>query len=81
MQSWNVPGRTTIFTTSCAETTSCLRSRYTYRLRNGDRAELAVCDVRGRLLGGWREARAVLIDDPARTGRALAALHRKYGWQ
>lgn len=51
------------------------------RLRNGDRAELAVCDVRGRLLGGWREARAVLIDDPARTGRALAALHRKYGWQ
>ncbi len=51
------------------------------RLRNGDRAELAVCDVRGGLLSGWREARAVVIDDPREVRRALAALHRKYGWQ
>lgn len=51
------------------------------RLRNGDRAELAICDVRGRLLGGWRAARAVVLEEPQEIRRALAALHRKYGWQ
>lgn len=51
------------------------------RLRNGGQAELAVCDVRGGLLSGWRAARAVLLDDPAAIDRALAALRRKYGWQ
>ena len=51
------------------------------RLRNGDRAQLAVCDVRGRLLGDWVDARAVVLDDSAEVARALAALHRKYGWQ
>ncbi|HEY5645057.1 MAG TPA: PPOX class F420-dependent oxidoreductase [Pseudomonadales bacterium] len=51
------------------------------RLRNGDRARLAACDVRGRLLGAWHDARAVLVDDPAEIERALAALRRKYGWQ
>lgn len=51
------------------------------RLRNGDRAELAICDVRGGLQSGWREARAVVVEDPGEIRRALAALHRKYGWQ
>ena len=51
------------------------------RLRNGDRARLAVCDVRGRLLGAWHEAHAVLVDDPAEIDRALTSLRRKYGWQ
>ncbi len=51
------------------------------RLRNGDRAQLAVCDVRGKRLSGWADARAVVLGDPADVARALAALHRKYGWQ
>jgi len=51
------------------------------RLRNGTRARLAVCDMRGGLLSGWVEANAVVLEDPVETGRALTALRRKYGWQ
>jgi len=51
------------------------------RLRNGDRARLAVCDVRGKVLGPWHDARAGLVDGPADIERALEALRAKYGWQ
>jgi hypothetical protein len=51
------------------------------RLRNGSRATLAVCDVRGKLLGERHPATAVLIDDPEEIERALTLLRRKYGWQ
>jgi uncharacterized protein len=51
------------------------------RLRNSDRARLAVCDVRGRVSSGWAEAQAWIVEDQAGIERALAALHRKYGWQ
>lgn len=51
------------------------------RLRNSDRARLAVCDVRGKLLGGWVDATATLISDSEEIDRALSALRRKYGWQ
>lgn len=51
------------------------------RLRNGNRARIAVCDVRGKLLGPWYAATAVIVDDPVEIGRALAALRVKYGWQ
>jgi hypothetical protein len=51
------------------------------RLRNSDRAQIAVCDVRGRLLGPFAEARAELLSDPRDVATALAALRRKYGWQ
>ena len=51
------------------------------RLRNSDRARLAVCDVRGKLRSGWIDARAVLVSDTSEVARALAALHEKYGWQ
>jgi uncharacterized protein len=51
------------------------------RLRNGDRAQLAVCDVRGRVSSGWADARASIVEDPAEIERALAALRRKYRWQ
>jgi PPOX class probable F420-dependent enzyme len=51
------------------------------RLRSSDRAELAVCDVRGKLLGEWVHARAEIITDDAAVDRALAALRSKYGWQ
>ncbi|MBH79970.1 MAG: PPOX class F420-dependent enzyme [Gammaproteobacteria bacterium] len=51
------------------------------RLRNSDRARLAVCDVRGRLLGEWHDALATVISEPQEVARALAALRRKYGFQ
>jgi PPOX class probable F420-dependent enzyme len=51
------------------------------RLRNGDRARLAACDVRGRLRGDWVEGRARVLDDAGQRDRALAAVVRKYGWQ
>lgn len=51
------------------------------RLRNSSRAEVAVCDVRGRVSGEWHPARAVLVEDGAEIGQALAALRRKYGFQ
>ncbi len=51
------------------------------RLRNGSRAQLAVCDVRGRLRGDWVTAVGELVSDPAEIHDALQALKRKYGWQ
>jgi len=51
------------------------------RLRNSARAQLAVCDVRGRLLGPWREVSAYVITDTQEQAIALAAMRRKYGWQ
>jgi PPOX class probable F420-dependent enzyme len=51
------------------------------RLRIGDRARLAVCDVRGRQQGDWHDARAALVREPAEIRRALGALRAKYGWQ
>jgi PPOX class probable F420-dependent enzyme len=51
------------------------------RLRQSPRARLAPCDVRGKILGEWCEARAQLLDEPAQIARAHAALRRKYGWQ
>lgn len=51
------------------------------RIRHSGRSRMAVCDVRGRLLGDWCDTRAELIEDAAGIARALAALRRKYGWQ
>ncbi len=51
------------------------------RLRNSSRARVAVCDLRGRLLGEWIEAVARVVDDPETIERAFAALRAKYGWQ
>ena len=51
------------------------------RLRNSPRAQVAVCDARGRLRGEWIEASAHAVDDPAAIDAAFAALRRKYGWQ
>lgn len=51
------------------------------RLRNSSRARIAPCDVRGRLLGEWRDAEAVLLRDPADMARAHSALRTKYGWR
>src|SRR5262245_7318138 len=51
------------------------------RLRNGPRARVAACNVRGRLRGDWIEARGRVVDDPATVRDAYAALRGKYGWQ
>ncbi|MFU8816143.1 MAG: PPOX class F420-dependent oxidoreductase [Pseudomonadales bacterium] len=51
------------------------------RLRNSDRARLAVCDVRGKLSSDWIDASAIVLRDDAEIERALGALRRKYGWQ
>jgi PPOX class probable F420-dependent enzyme len=57
------------------------RSGKVKRLRNGSRARVAVCDLRGKLQGPWHEARAWLVDDAARHSQALRALAQRYGWQ
>ena len=51
------------------------------RLRNSNRAEVAVCDVRGKVLGNWHPATAEVITDPEEVALALEALRRKYGVQ
>ncbi len=51
------------------------------RLRNSPQAALAVCDVRGKLLGDWVDAEAWLIDDANEVQRAASAMRTKYGWQ
>jgi uncharacterized protein len=51
------------------------------RLRNSARARVAPCDVRGKVLGEWREAQAHLLDSEADKKKAHGALRRRYGWQ
>ena len=51
------------------------------RLRNSSRARMAVCDMRGKLLGEWHAAEAEVLSDPGDIERALRALRRKYGVQ
>ena len=51
------------------------------RLRNSSQAEMAKCDARGKLLGDWVPAQAVLIDDPSEISKAQTAFQQKYGWQ
>jgi hypothetical protein len=51
------------------------------RLRNSSRARIAACDVRGKVLGPWLDAQAVLVLDSTEIQRAHSALVQKYGWQ
>src|SRR5258705_12023026 len=51
------------------------------RLRNGPRARVAACNVRGTLRGDWIEGRGRVVDDPGTEGDAYAALRKKHGWQ
>ena len=51
------------------------------RLRNSDRAKLAVCDFAGKLLGEWHAASATVLGEPQDIARALDALRAKYGFQ
>jgi PPOX class probable F420-dependent enzyme len=51
------------------------------RLRNSDRARVAACNIRGKLLGPWLEARARIIIDATTIAAAARAIHTKYGIQ
>ena len=51
------------------------------RLRIGDAARVAPCDVRGTRSGDWLPATAKLVVDDVEVQRAHNALVRKYGWQ
>ena len=51
------------------------------RLRNGNKARVALCDARGGLLGDWHEATARLFDEDELVEKAHRALRAKYGWQ
>lgn len=48
------------------------------RIRLTSRARVAVCDVRGKLLGEWIEAKARLVSDAGEIRSAYKALHDKY---
>jgi len=50
------------------------------RLRLGDTAQVAPCDVRGVVSGDWLTAKATLLADGAEIQHALKVLRRKYGW-
>ena len=50
------------------------------RLRNSPRARVAACDARGKVHGAWQDAKAFIVDDPARIARANTLLRTKYGW-
>lgn len=51
------------------------------RLRNSSQAQIAPCDVRGKLEGDWVPAQAELFNDVDEIDAALKALRAKYGWQ
>ncbi len=48
------------------------------RIRLTSRARVAVCDIRGKLLGDWMEARARLVSDAEEIRTAYASLRGKY---
>ena len=51
------------------------------RIRLSSRARVAACDVRGKLLGEWMDAKARLVSDAEEIRAAYASLRRKYRLQ
>lgn len=51
------------------------------RLRNFSQSRIAACTVRGTVTGEWFDTEATLLTSDKDNALALAALHRKYGWQ
>jgi PPOX class probable F420-dependent enzyme len=51
------------------------------RLRNFSQCQIAACTFSGTLTGDWLEGNAYLLQSASDAKTALAALHRKYGWQ
>ena len=53
----------------------------TKRLRNFSQCRVAACTMSGTVTGDWIEGEAFLLEQAGEAETALAALHRKYGWQ
>lgn len=51
------------------------------RLRRSSQAEIAPCDIKGKLLGEWLPAQATFVENPQELESAYALLSQKYGWQ
>jgi PPOX class probable F420-dependent enzyme len=51
------------------------------RLRNFSQCRVAACTATGKLTGDWIEGNAYLLEEDDDIDAALAALHRRYGWQ
>jgi len=51
------------------------------RLRNSNKAEVALCDYRGKLNGSWQSVQATLIDETKEKQLAFQLLRGKYGFQ
>jgi uncharacterized protein len=51
------------------------------RLRNSSKSRIAPCDVRGHVLGPWRDTNARIVDDPVLIERVYDAFGKKYGLQ
>ncbi len=51
------------------------------RLRNNNQVQMAVCDMRGNVLGDWLQGTGELVDQDSDIEKALIALRKKYGWQ
>ena len=51
------------------------------RTRANGKARLAECDMRGKLLGEFVDARGRVVSDAAERDSAFRALKTKYGWQ
>lgn len=51
------------------------------RIRANAKAQLAACDMRGKLLGDFVDASGRIVNDDTERKQAFAALQAKYGWQ
>jgi len=49
------------------------------RIQRNPEVRVAACDVRGKLLGEWRDGTCRLVEDAGSEKRAYAALRKKYG--
>ncbi len=72
---WFAPAGDTFYVFSAADAGKVKRIRLT------SRARVAACDMRGKLLGEWFDAKARLVSDADEIRDAYKALHRKYRLQ
>jgi PPOX class probable F420-dependent enzyme len=49
------------------------------RLQSNPAVRVAPCDVRGKVLGEWRDGTCRIVDDAELAKRAYASLRKKYG--
>ena len=49
------------------------------RIQRNPAVRIAECDIRGKLLGDWRDGTCQIVQDKEHEKRAYAALRKKYG--